>query len=266
VGGALFGLLTSRPVIFHSHEIPRGRLERMLFAVTASCSTTVVCVSEAHAAQLPLPRSHACRVVIVPNALDPEFTRLAARTPRTGRSEGRFRVLYATSALSPQKGLPQFFRLAEALRYRDDIELLLAAPRHEAAALPAAIPANVSVHFGEATLAPLYAAADVLLNLSPPDLSVETFGLTILEAMAFGTPAVVPPVGGPADLVREGKEGYHVDAHDTGRLVEVLTRLASDGDLWLRLSSAARKRAGDFSFAAYARRLGDVLDVVLRVH
>lgn len=259
VGAALFGVLTRRPVVFHSHEIPHSLLERAVFAVTVRCASVVICVSRSHAAQLAVPRSRASRLVVVPNALDPEFARVAGGTQKTHGAGGRFRVLYATSAISPQKGLPEFLLLAEALRSRKDFELWLAAPRHESAALPRGLPANVIVHCGEPSLAPLYERADVVLNLSRPDLAVETFGLTILEAMAFGTPVVVPPVGGPSELARDGAEGYHVDARQTGRLVEVLCRLADDPELWLRHSVAARKRAEEFSFEAYERALVEAL-------
>lgn len=263
VGGALFGALTRRPVVFHSHEIPHSRLEKILFAITVRCSSLVICVSETHAGKLAVPPSRGRRVVVVPNALDPEFARVAAMPREPRRRGGKFRVLYATAALSPQKGLPEFLQLAEAIRGRNDIALVLATTRHEAERVPAAMPPNVSVHWGEPSLASIYGAVDVVLNLSRPDLSVETFGLTILEAMAFGTPAIVPRVGGPASLVRDGVEGFHVDCRETGSLVEVLTRLADDEALWLRLSAAARRRAGDFSFAAYERALARALLPVL---
>lgn len=263
VGGALYGVLTRRPVVFHSHEIPHSLLEKVAFAITVRCSTLVLCVSRSHKAQLPLPLSCRSRAVVVPNALDPEFARLAAQGQKEHRRQGRFCVLYATSALTPQKGLPEFVQLALALRHREDIQLVLAAPRHEAAAIPPALPPNVVVRCGEPSLAPLYGAAGVVLNLSRPDLSVETFGLTALEAMAFATPVIVPPAGGPAELVRDGEEGYHVDPRETERLVETVCALADDGARWQRLSAAARRRAADFGFAAYEQSLVAALDAVL---
>jgi glycosyltransferase involved in cell wall biosynthesis len=55
-----------------------------------------------------------------------------------------------------------------------------------------------------ATLAQLYASADVFVFPSRTD----TFGLTILEAMASGVPVAAYPVPGPLDLVISGVTGF----------------------------------------------------------
>jgi glycosyltransferase involved in cell wall biosynthesis len=54
----------------------------------------------------------------------------------------------------------------------------------------------------------LYAAADVFL--SPSDSLQETFGITVVEAMAAGLPAVVSDWDGYKDLVVHGETGYRV--------------------------------------------------------
>lgn len=52
----------------------------------------------------------------------------------------------------------------------------------------------------------LYAAADVFV--SPADNLQETFGLTLLEAMASGLPVVASDFSGYRDLVTEGETGF----------------------------------------------------------
>jgi len=52
-----------------------------------------------------------------------------------------------------------------------------------------------------------YSAADLFLNPT----RAETFGLTILESIACGTPVVAFKVGGVPDLVRPGITGYLAD-------------------------------------------------------
>lgn len=52
----------------------------------------------------------------------------------------------------------------------------------------------------------LYAAADVFI--SPADNLQETFGLTILEAMAAGLPVVASDFSGYRDLVADGETGF----------------------------------------------------------
>ena len=47
----------------------------------------------------------------------------------------------------------------------------------------------------------LLSKASVCLNLSQQPDWVETFGLTIWEALTQGTPVIVPDVGGPLEII-----------------------------------------------------------------
>lgn len=62
----------------------------------------------------------------------------------------------------------------------------------------------------------LYTAADIFLSLA--DHVQETFGLTILEAMAHGLPVVASDWGGYRDLVQPGRTGFLVRTLWGGRI------------------------------------------------
>ena len=100
-----------------------------------------------------------------------------------------------------------------------------------------------------------YESAELVVNLTRVDLCVETFGLTLVEAMAFGLPVVAPPIGGPAEIVQNGVNGYCIDSRNTSALRDAVTSLAEDKTTYAAMSNAARKRAADFSFDAYAAAL-----------
>jgi glycosyltransferase involved in cell wall biosynthesis len=84
---------------------------------------------------------------------------------------------------------------------------------------------------------PFLAASDALALCST---SVETFSLAALEAMALGRPVVLSDIGGAADMVRPGREGFLFPAGDTLALVERLAALA-DADLRCRIGASARE-------------------------
>jgi glycosyltransferase involved in cell wall biosynthesis len=83
---------------------------------------------------------------------------------------------------------------------------------------------------------PFLAAADAVALCST---SVETFSLAALEAMALGRPVVLSEIGGAAEMVRPGEEGFLFPAGDTHALVE---RLAALSDPRLREDMGARAR------------------------
>jgi N-acetyl-alpha-D-glucosaminyl L-malate synthase BshA len=85
----------------------------------------------------------------------------------------------------------------------------------------------------------LLRCADVLLLPS----EMESFGLAALEGMASGVPAVCSRVGGVPEVLRDGVEGFLVEAHDVqamaGRVLEIVLNPARQAEM----SQAARQRA-----------------------
>lgn len=82
----------------------------------------------------------------------------------------------------------------------------------------------------------LYAGADIFVSLS--DNVQETFGLTILEAMAAGLPVVASDFDGYRDLVVEGRTGYLAPTAWTGdtTLEDLLAPLCPDNQIHLLLA------------------------------
>lgn len=79
----------------------------------------------------------------------------------------------------------------------------------------------------------------------------EGYGLPVAEALAQGTPVVTSRGTATEELV-EGGAGLAVDPRDTDGIAEALAAVLSDGDLAARLSSAARERARERTWATTA--------------
>jgi len=95
-----------------------------------------------------------------------------------------------------------------------------------------------------------YAAADVLVRLSPVDGVLGS----PLEAMHVGVPSVVLPAGGPADLVRHAENGLIAAPDDVRGAGRRLDHLARDRDLLARLSAGARATAESWPSSEAATR------------
>ena len=95
-----------------------------------------------------------------------------------------------------------------------------------------------------AALADLHARAIALVHPSQD----EGFGLTVLEAMAAGTPVVAVRNAAIEELA--GDAALLVDAHE---LAVAMRRIAGDADLRERLAMAGRHRAAGFSWKVSAR-------------
>ena len=96
------------------------------------------------------------------------------------------------------------------------------------------VPLNVHIVSSTMDIHIYLSDADLLLNLSNPALWIETFGMTILEAMPYGIPAIVPNKGGPTELVLDGYNGYCVDVTDAD-VVKAAIQQALDPKNYRRL-------------------------------
>lgn len=255
----LWGRRTGRRVVVHVHEvsISPGMLRRFLTYCASRSAHLLLYVSNDHRTRLPIEGP--CSV-IVSNPITPHLMARAGLQRR--HKDGQFRVLMLAS-LRGYKGIEEFMALAKSLQHRPDIsfDLVLNAEAVEVEAFAAhhSDVANVTLHPRTDDPAHFYSRADLVLNLSRVDQWIETFGLTLAEAMAFGLPVIAPPVGGPAEIVTHGREGYCIDSRDSAALRDSVLKLADDPETYSAMATAARARARDFTFAAYDLALRNAL-------
>lgn len=86
----------------------------------------------------------------------------------------------------------------------------------------------------------------------------EGFSYVLLEAMQAGVPAVCTPVGGVAEAVRDGINGYVVPHDDVDALAARLGLLAGDPERRREMGRRARESAMRFTLAAMVDRLEEV--------
>jgi L-malate glycosyltransferase len=102
------------------------------------------------------------------------------------------------------------------------------------------------------SVAPFFSAFDALVL---PSVNEGT-PVTAIEALAGGRPVVATRVGGVPDVVRDGVDGFLVEAGAIDDLAERLERLASDPELRSRMGAAGRERV--LSRYAVDRLIDDV--------
>jgi glycosyltransferase involved in cell wall biosynthesis len=87
-------------------------------------------------------------------------------------------------------------------------------------------------------LASYYQSADILVN---PSYS-ESFGMSLVEALASETPVIATRVGGMVNIVDENETGLLVNREDVNGLAEAMRCLLSDGDLRRQMGKNGRQR------------------------
>jgi glycosyltransferase involved in cell wall biosynthesis len=116
------------------------------------------------------------------------------------------------------------------------------------------IPSNLELVNRPDNIQELYLNSFLVINLSLPDECVETFGLSLLEGMFYGTPVIAPPVGGPVEFVNN-ENGLLADSRNTKILCEFINSLATSFPLWDKFSVAAENTAKNFTSLKYRQTI-----------
>ena len=180
------------------------------------------------------------RIAVKPNFVHPDPR---DRPPVAGDAGGRPSVIFV-GRLSPEKGLDVL--LSAWPRVTADARLTVVGDGPLAPAVEAAAAADPRVEQPgqipfEAVLDRI-AAADLLVM---PSVWYETFGRTVVEAFAAGTPVVASRLGAMAELIEDGVTGTLFPPGDAAALASAVDALLADGARRRRLSAAARRTFED---------------------
>ncbi|EAZ17924.1 hypothetical protein OsJ_33469 [Oryza sativa Japonica Group] len=82
---------------------------------------------------------------------------------------------------------------------------------------------------------------------------VEPFGLTIIEAAAYGLPVVATKNGGPVDILKVLSNGLLVDPHDAAAITAALLSLLADKSRWSECRRSGLRNIHRFSWPHHCR-------------
>lgn len=259
VGAALAGWLMGKRIVYHYHEDAgtKGTFYRLLAGIMQKLASEIICVSEYQRSFLKRRKG----VYVVPNAVSKVF--VEQLEPDSQKAFDRKRVLMLGS-LKEYKGTREFIELARKLK-EYAFELVLNETAENIAGFWNASgmrqPENLTVYPRQDNVAPFYNRASVVLNLSNKNLFIETFGLTALEAMSAGLPVIVPSVGGIAELVEDGVNGYRIDVQELGKIEYTIQNILTHKDLYLKLSEGAWLCSQKYSEQAMIESIENILDL-----
>jgi L-malate glycosyltransferase len=240
--------------------LPPGRLSTATLRLIAASATTVIANSRytAGSVRAAAPRA---RLEVVYNAVDlarfdpSEIDRAGARA-RLGEDGTRPVLLGVVAQITPWKGQDTAIEALRLLR-EDGVDaqlLLVGAAKFVAAATRfdnedyvarlralierAGLGERVSWLGERDDVAAIVRALDVLLLPSWE----EPFGRAAIEAMALEVPVVATTVGGPAEIVEDGREGYLADPREPREWADAVRDVLQSGDHGAAMGRAGRAR------------------------
>ena len=268
---------TKRPLVYHVHSVDRAEYEighepqpwlahsHAQDAAIAHADRLIALSRDERdllAAYYPEARD---RIRIVGNGIDESATHGPCR--RRGRPDGPKMVLYS-GRLVERKGIRDLLDAIPAvLHAAPDTRFVLAggppplsgAQVAEQWLTPELERHRSQIHFTgwltPAELADWYRAADVLVVPS----RYEPFGMVLLEGMLHGLPIVSSDVGGPGEILEDGRTGLLFPPRDIDRLAEAITALVLDEALRSHIGDGgAREVRRSWTWPRRVARMRDV--------
>ena len=263
------GRLTRRPVVVHVRDrLPRGRVADASLQVVARGARVLLANSRFTADGVTQVAPDA-DVRIVHNAVD------LARFDPARRDRGRARAALGLPAdafaagvlgqITPWKGQLDAVQAIAALAERQpglrlvvagEPKFVDAATRFDNRAYLEELRRTIAAHglqdrvdlVGQRDDVPaVLRALDALLVPS----WAEPFGRVVVEAMAMGVPVLATQVGGPAEIITDGRDGVLLPPAIPAVWAKALERLILDDRMREALGAAGRERATHFSPARH---------------
>lgn len=256
--------------IFHSTELPprEDRQMRWVYRPFFNRSDRIVYVSTAQRAYWEARGLRKDLGVAIHNGIDTDRFRdgytteeKSALRERFGFRPGDF-VIGICAALRPEKKHEDLIEATARLKAEGlSARCLIIGdgprrPAIEAVIARLGLEKEVAITGFQSDVRPHVAACDCMAIVS----QVETFSIAALEAMAMGKPMVMSAIGGAAEQVRDGENGYLFPAGDVDALAAALRKLVDRphcAELGERASAIVARDFGlDRMLVRYARLFG----------
>jgi len=264
------------PVVVHVRDrLPRSAVADLSLRLVAAAATTMI-ANSLYTADGVRAVTAGGRLRVVHNGVDlARFDRAraapAAARQRLGIDPDAF-VMAVVGQITPWKGQREAVAILAALRAAGrDVRLLIvgepkfvaAATRYDNRAYAAelerdiargALAGAVSL-FGERDDIPqIMSALDALLVPSWE----EPFGRVVVEGMSLGLVVVATSIGGPAEIIRDGVDGFLLEPRQPERWVGTLAGLIDAPRRRAELGEAARRRATGYSLDTHLANVRDI--------
>ena len=267
-GAKFYALMTRKRLVCHIHELSLSPyiFNQGLLLLNRISANLNIFVSNSHCGLADIKGVDS---LIVPNSVEGKLLEEGLGHSYCHKHNGDFVVLMICGA-ARYKGIPEFFELARRTAQRQpgiSFELVLNCSEDQLHRFSAHedIPDCLSLSSVTDNVAHYYRSASLLVNLSRIDMWIETFGLTLVEAMSFGVPVIAPPLGGPVDIVTHDYDGFLIDSRDLDAIADAVIELYQDEGRHRVMSQSAKAKAQGFSEVEFKARMARIIIPLAKV-
>jgi len=278
---ASFGrLINGIPLILSAHTtskvsvgiFARRFYNKTLGKMTVKMADHIICSTEDEKDYLISVGADPLRTSIIPNGVDVErFTVGSTSFSFRKKFDVSGKIVLAVGRLSKEKGLDYLLKAASKVKNdmpKTRVNFVLVGPDYGVEAKLSSQAQSLGIEgnvlfvgpLRDAELTSAYLESDVYVL---PSL-FESFGMTLLEAMAAGKPIVASRYSAAPDLLRNGAKGYMINPYRPEEMAKALETLLTDSQLADRMGRINRSIVTQYSWNHIAEKIEKVYDAVGR--
>ncbi len=261
-GALLASKLTHTTVTSYVHEtsVRPALLKKFLRTVIEACASNVIFVSKFLFNNEKFKRIS--KQEIIYNPVSPNLVSQPADINYIEKFNAR-EVIFISSLLV-YKGIADFIEIARLSLLAEDritytLVLNCTEKQLQEFLTEQELPQNIQVICRPDDLRKLYLKASFVLNLTHPDIWLETFGLTLVEGMANGCIPIGPVAGAPVELI-EKKYGFNIDHKDHSSIRNAILFILSDFESFYFYAKNAKAKSEFFSLKIFQDKINDFID------
>jgi glycosyltransferase involved in cell wall biosynthesis len=222
---AFAGALVHKKIIYHIHEVyvHQNIVQIIMRFVSERYANKIFVVSYYVGANI----KRASKILY--NSVSREFERDAQKLLNNNdiiKYKYSKKNILMISSLKKYKGIDVFVSLAKKCQ-EYSFSLVISSPQADIVGYFSytSLSNNLTIIPQQKNLLPYYHDASIVLNLSLPDLWIETFGMTLLEGLQCGTPCIAPDFGGPKEIILNGRNGFLVNPYDEESIIRAMNTI-----------------------------------------
>jgi len=264
----LFKLLRGSRIIIYwegcsAQSVGRSKIKATLRRLIGRFADAAVTNAEEGAAYLRDVVAMAGEKVLCHPCQVPDLSLLGSLSTEVGLSAVKRPVFLYVGSISPRKGWNYLLEAVHQLVSRgiSQFSVLFVGSGEQDEELRAAIKdrkLESIVHQVGAVayhnLGSYYHAADVFVSPTRAD----TWGVAVLEAMAFGKPVLCSKYAGTRQMVAHGENGFVFDPFNARELADYMAKFIQDKNLISELGTRSREKIAPYTPARAAEVLADV--------
>ncbi|WP_181708666.1 glycosyltransferase [Chthonobacter rhizosphaerae] len=185
-------------------------------------------------------------------------------TPRV-RGQSKYFTIGYVGRLERDKGILQLLEMADRLRQRSEIRLVIAGAGALATEVRQFAQERTWVDYvgyiQPSLIAGVYQELDIL---AVPSLWPENFSGSLVQALGNGVPALGFDIGGTPEIIHNGRTGYVVPVGDFPAMEDAAVKLMSDRSLLESMSRASIEAFKQYDDAALKSQIVDVIENTAR--